>query len=204
MTELYRETIARLEAENRAGMLSIADWRQACERARAEVERLRAERDGYERAWRGAEVEVDGLEQSVEELKRERDGLDTDLVRLKGAAAEVEFYRSTEKGQLRAERDRLGATAALLRDTLELTEPLLGYPTIVRQALAADPDEWLRAHDAAIREPYRAAAEALLFEMEDCPERLADGCKSCNRAFDRFVKHVRPYVRAGAPQDGPR
>ena len=87
------------------------------------------------------------------------------------ARAEVERLRAEAADDLRrleriaANETRLGATAAMLREALQRvvadadknhdhrsTDELIGGYTIalVRTALAADPDEWLRAHDAAL------------------------------------------------------
>ena len=76
-----------------------------------------------------------------------------------------------ERTSLRAEGDRLGATAATLREAAQTALDNIGVPVAqtprplghawvtLRAALAADPDEWLRARIEREVGPYREALD---------------------------------------------
>ena len=165
--------------------------------ARAEVERLRADLHSAEEMQAIYLKELNGWVSAFSQ--------DKPVVRelLKGGVlgAHVGYVIADALERVVGEHDRLGATAALLREALaglysmchrdtNWGNPALWPRPLVKasQALsAADPDEWLRAHDEALVEPYRALVERYERNAEDVHAR---------------IKAV--AEKLGAPQDGAR
>ena len=68
-------------------------------------------------------------------------------------------------------------------------------------ALAADPDEWLREHVAALVEPYREALADLIGGVPH-ERRNEKRCNTCGQGWPCDNERARALL--GAPQDGAR
>jgi hypothetical protein len=170
--DTYRGRLLEIEAEA---------YRYAAAAGDRQVEELQARLvEAEDGKWKRAQ-----MEQTIARLERERDE----------ARRELEFYRTTEKGQVKAEADAARADAARMRlaateartvlraDTDDNGVPLthrwrcLAGANLLEAALAPD-DGWLSRKLAEAVEPYRVALRPYVVEW--AIEYRSNGYGNCS------------------------